>query len=40
MSIIGHGIDIVAMRRIAGLIDRCAEDFLGATFTTNERICP
>ena len=37
MSIIGHGIDIVAIRRIAGLIDRCAEDYLEATFTPNER---
>jgi holo-[acyl-carrier protein] synthase len=37
MSIIGHGIDIVAIRRIAGLIDRYAEDFLEATFTLNER---
>lgn len=37
MSIIGHGIDIVAIHRIAGLIARCAEDFLEATFTLNER---
>jgi holo-[acyl-carrier protein] synthase len=37
MSIIGHGIDIVAIHRIAGLIERCAEDFLEATFTFNER---
>ena len=36
MSIIGHGIDIVAIHRIAGLIERCAEDFLEATFTPNE----
>jgi holo-[acyl-carrier protein] synthase len=37
MSIIGHGIDIVAIHRIAGLIERCPEDFLEATFTLNER---
>jgi holo-[acyl-carrier protein] synthase len=37
MNIIGHGIDIVAIRRLADLIDRCAEDFLEATFTANER---
>jgi len=37
MSIIGHGIDIVAIHRIAGLIDRCAEDFLEGTFSANER---
>jgi holo-[acyl-carrier protein] synthase len=37
MSIIGHGIDIVAIHRIAGVIERCAEDFLEATFTLNER---
>jgi holo-[acyl-carrier protein] synthase len=37
MSIIGHGIDIVAIHRITGLIERCAEDFLEATFTLNER---
>jgi holo-[acyl-carrier protein] synthase len=36
MNIIGHGIDIVAIRRVAGLIDRCAEDFLEAVFTPNE----
>ncbi len=37
MNIIGHGIDIVEIRRIAGLIDRCTEDFLEATFSANER---
>src|SRR5882724_515372 len=37
MNIIGHGIDIVAIRRLSDLIDRCAEDFLEATFTLNER---
>jgi holo-[acyl-carrier protein] synthase len=37
MHIIGHGIDIVAIYRIAGLLDRDAEDFLEATFTPNER---
>jgi holo-[acyl-carrier protein] synthase len=34
---IGHGIDIVEIRRIAGLIDRSAEDFLEAAFTPDER---
>ena len=37
MRIIGHGIDIVAIRRLASLIECCAEDFLEATFTPNER---
>jgi holo-[acyl-carrier protein] synthase len=37
MNIIGHGIDLVAIHRVAGLIKHCAEDFLEATFTLNER---
>jgi holo-[acyl-carrier protein] synthase len=37
MNIIGHGIDLVAIRRIADLLDLYAEDFLEATFTPNER---
>jgi holo-[acyl-carrier protein] synthase len=37
MNIIGHGIDIVTIHRLADLISRSAEDFLGATFTTHER---
>jgi holo-[acyl-carrier protein] synthase len=37
MRIIGHGIDIVAIHRIAGLLNRGVEDFLEATFTPNER---
>jgi holo-[acyl-carrier protein] synthase len=37
MIIIGHGIDIIAVRRIADLIACHAEDFLEASFTPNER---
>ena len=37
MNIIGHGIDIVAIRRLVDLIEGCAEDFLEGIFTPNER---
>jgi holo-[acyl-carrier protein] synthase len=37
MSIIGHGIDIVAIHRIASLFEHNAEDFLEAMFSPNER---
>jgi len=37
MAIVGHGVDIVEVSRIAGMIDRHGERFLERCFTPGER---
>lgn len=37
MAVVGHGIDLVEVTRIAGMIDRHGERFLARCFTPGER---